>query len=75
VGFLFDADAGLFSTARGTPFAGSTSREKDSHHLLPISCRASAVFRSKAAASGFAEFDPSSAREITIPSTSRERAN
>src|SRR2546421_6294724 len=35
--------------------AGSTIREKDSHHFLPIIFRASAVFCCKAAASGLAE--------------------
>src|SRR5439155_24835507 len=47
---------------------GPTSREKDSHHLLPISFRASATFRCEAAASEFAEFDPPFPGEITIPS-------
>src|SRR5213594_1778391 len=51
--------------------AGSTIREKDSHHLLPINLRAAATFCRKSAASGLAESDPPLATVITIPSTSR----
>ena len=49
----------------------STNHEKNSHHLLPISFRASAVFRRKVAAYKLVEFDPPFAGVITIPSSVR----
>src|SRR2546427_9156675 len=54
---------------------GSTIRENDSHHVLRMSLRASAIFRCKAPASGVAEFAPPFGGVITIPSTSSVRAN
>src|SRR5882762_3380445 len=53
---------------------GSTSREKDSHQILPIRLRASAVFCDKVRAAGSAAFDSPRAGEITHPSTFREWA-
>src|SRR5438445_8448817 len=60
----------LCSALRSPLTTGSTSCEKNSHHLLPISLRVSAVLSCTATA-----FAPPVAGVITIPSTSNERAS
>src|SRR4029077_3269518 len=69
----------LFSFALRTALlspltTGSIKREKDSHHALPISFRASPAFCNETDTSVSVEFDSLLASDITIPSTSLEFA-